>query len=803
MTQPVTLLSSDAAPCNASAEEPGGPGVLDTAKGPLPLRAMTVVARIDGLVARTEVEQTFVNNLGETIEATYIFPLPDRAAVTAFRLRVAGRGVDGILKERGEARMEYDLALAAGHRAAIAEEERPDVFTLRVGNLPAGEEARVTLTLVGPLEVDLGEATYRFPLVVAPRYIPGTPLDGEPVGDGTQPDTDAVPDASRITPPVLLPGYPHPVRLGIEVELNAGALAARELRTSLPAVSEPIDGDALRVRVVPGQRLDRDFILRFQVGEDAVTTSLLVEEDAGGAGKGTFQLTIVPPRAASGRRAPRSIAFVLDRSGSMEGWKIVAARRAVARMVETLVEGDRFVVLAFDNEIDTPSGREGSGLVPATSDRRSAAVDFLTHLDARGGTEMAQPLCLVAWSLAAEDARRDRALVLVTDGQVGNEDQLLQALAGKLQGIRVFTLGIDSAVNAGFLRRLAVEGRGACELVDSEARLEDVMEKLHRLLETPVLTDLRLDPAGLEIEADSVAPSRLPALFAGVPVTIAGRWSGGRGSLRLRAKDADGREWSETPRVVSARSGALAAIWARGRVRDVEDEYAKGGGGHEALEQQIVAVSTRHGVLSRFTAYVAVDRASRVELSGQRHGVVQPVELLAGWVDNLAMRMAAPSGACLRVDHFSQLEEQLEEVEVLRCSASWPISHGALQAEERQGPSKPSKPSKPMKPLAALLEEALGLARRALRRICLRRRGSLERLARLLAEIEVRKLVPANEGRRRLEELRQRLLAALRQGRATAARFKPLLLELKALLEELRQCYCQPGAGKRPRRARN
>src|SRR5213594_2430708 len=219
MSKPLpTLTAEELEEIGTKAED--GFGCLKTAKGPLPLKAMDIQGKIEGLVAEVDVRQTFVNNLEEPLEATYIFPLPDRAAVTSFRMEISWRVVEGLLKERGEARREYDEAIQRGHRAAIAEEERPSVFTLRVGNLMAGEEGKVHLKLIGPIPVSTHpyscsspaadspggcEATFRFPLVVAPRYIPGVPLSGEPVGDGTAFDTDAAPDASRITPPVLLP----------------------------------------------------------------------------------------------------------------------------------------------------------------------------------------------------------------------------------------------------------------------------------------------------------------------------------------------------------------------------------------------------------------------------------------------------------------------------------------------------------------------------------------------------------------------------------------------------------------------
>jgi Ca-activated chloride channel homolog len=336
-----------------------GVGTVATERGNLPLQAIDVDATLTGLVARVALTQTFGNRFDRPLEASYIFPLPDRAAVTEFRMEVGQRVVEGVLKERGQARADYDAAIAEGRRASIAEEERPGVFTTRVGNLLPGERVTVRLVVTGPLPWGDGEATFRFPLVVAPRYIPGSPLEGEPVGAGTEPDTDAVPDASRITPPVLLPGFPNPVDLSIRVRIDPAGLDLGGVRSSLPTVVEEEAGGVRVVRVEPGERANRDLVLRLRTGSDAVTTAVAAAADAEG-GQGTFALTLLPP---AGTEAPpaRDVVFVLDRSGSMGGWKMVAARRAVARMVDSLTERDRFGLLAFDNLVETPPELGGSG----------------------------------------------------------------------------------------------------------------------------------------------------------------------------------------------------------------------------------------------------------------------------------------------------------------------------------------------------------------------------------------------------------------------------------------------------------
>lgn len=648
-------------------------GTMFCERGWLPLTAVDVDATVSGLAASVIVRQSFVNPLDEAIEATYIHPLPDRAAVTRFAVTIGDRRIDGVLRERGEARATYDQAIADGRRAAIAEEERPDVFTTRVGNLQPGERADVELTLAQPLPWVEGATGFRFPMVVAPRYISGRPIDGVPVGEGTALDTDAVPDASRISPPVLVAGYPNPVRLGLRVTFADGLPG--EVRSSLHGTVT----DASTVALQPGERLDRDVVLRWDVGaEDASTAAATLSADrapeettgddaseganerghdgVGGLdGDGTFTFTLHPP-ASTGQSRPRDVAIVLDRSGSMGGWKMVAARRAAARLVDSLTPGDRFTVLAFDNVVERPP-RLGDGLIEATDRNQWLAVEWLATLDARGGTEMVGPLTEATRLLVADAAERDAVCLVVTDGQVGNEDQLLASLAPHLGQLSVFTIGIDRAVNAGLLNRLASAGRGRCELVESEDQLDDVLTSVHHRIAPPVLHSVELEADGGTIDDLSGGAD----CFGGVPLVVRGRFSGPVSALRWSGTDRNGATVSGTVDARAVDDPAAVPLWARSRIRDLEDRYAVisiGGRGHhpghgaapgtaspDALADEIVALSLRSGVLSRFTAFVAVDRSERVDSSDPRP-VVQPVEQPSGWA-NVAgvapMAMAAPA----------------------------------------------------------------------------------------------------------------------------------------------------------------
>ncbi|GHH27484.1 VIT domain-containing protein [Lentzea cavernae] len=592
--------------------EDAGVGALRTERGNLPLEHLDVRAEVTGLIGRVVLTAGFVNTYDTALEATYVFPLPDRAAVTGMKMTAGDRTVEADLQERAQARQTYDDAIAAGKRASIVEEERPDVFTMRVGNIPAGERVKVELSLVGPLVFEDGAATFRFPLVVAPRYVPGSALPGPSVGDGYAQDTDLVPDASRITPPVLLPGFPNPVRLGIGVEIDPAGLELGEVRSSLHTVVT--EGNS--VTVAPGERVDRDFVLRLAYAGNSSAVVCVPDEDD--SGEGTYQLTVLPPEPEAPVR-PRDVVLLLDRSGSMSGWKMVAARRAAARIVDTLTADDTFSVISFDDRVERPDTL-GSGLVTGTDRHRFRAVEHLAAVQARGGTELYEPLRQGLGLLADARSERDPVLVLVTDGQVGNEDQVLRDIAPMINRTRVHAVGIDTAVNAGFLGRLAAAGAGRCELVESEDRLDEAMTHIQRRIGAPVITDVVVSPA-------SDLPRQPTAVYPGVPLVAFGRYSGAApDSFTVRGRTRDGSDWQETVAVREHTSAAVRAQWARAALRDLEDRYAIG---DRSLEESIVRTSLRFGVLCRFTAFVAVDE--RIVSDGTVHRVVQPVEQPAGW----------------------------------------------------------------------------------------------------------------------------------------------------------------------------
>lgn len=590
-------------------------GVMTDGVIALPLRVLSAELTVTGMHAAWRIAQTFVNAGKQAIEAVYIHPLPARAAVHACTVTLGGRTISAQLKERGAARAEYQQAVANGQRAALLEEDRSEAFTLSVGNIQPGESATVVVELVGPVAVEGGWATVRLPLTIAPRYTPGSALGGD-VGLGTAPDTDQSPDASRISPPVLLPGCPWPVSLSIGIAIDAGGLPLRDLGCSYPTRAVEAGGWA----VEPGQRADRDCLIRWRIVSDRLAASAVAAAAPGGGA--VIAVTIVPPTPVAAPR-PRDVVVLLDRSGSMQGWKMVAARRAAARLVDALDADDRFAVLAFDDGIEEGPGQE-RGLVAATDRARFAAVSFLAGVGANGGTEMG-PAFTRAGKLLGGDVERDRILVLITDGQVSNEDALLKAHAKLLARSRVLALGIDQAVNEGLLARLAAPWGGWHVCVESEEWLDEVLAIAVQRVAPPALTAVRVTGAGLD--AAALAPQPMPDCFVARPLTLWVPASSVPAEVTVSGVQPDGSPWSQTIPVVSGGSQAVARCWARARVRDLEDRYAVAGS--QELAQAIIACSLANGVLSRFTAFVAVD--ARTTDGGKPQSVVQPLPLPAGW----------------------------------------------------------------------------------------------------------------------------------------------------------------------------
>jgi Ca-activated chloride channel family protein len=606
---------------------PGSLQVLDAKglpRGLCPLKHTDVKAEISGFLSRVRVTQEFENPFKEKIEAVYTFPLPQAAAVDDMTMMVGGRTVRGRILRREEAQAVYEAARSNGQVAGLLDQERPNIFTQSVANIMPGEKVTVTISYVETLKYEDGSYQFVFPMVVAPRYIPGAATSAG--AGGTSPNTTQVPDASRITPPVTPKGTRVGHDISVDVELDAGVPI-----DELKSVSHEIDverpnGWSAHVRLKNRDEIpNKDFVLKYDVAGRRVEDALLTHRTDKG---GFFTFILQPPdRVTVEDVTPKEIVFVLDTSGSMSGFPIEKAKESMKLALDGLYPQDTFNLITFagDTSILFPQP------VPATKENMAKAQKFLETREGGGGTEMMKA---IKAALDPSDAGGHiRIVCFMTDGEVGNDMEIISEVQ-KHPNARVFSFGIGSSVNRFLLDKIAEEGRGEAEYVSLNDDGSAAARKFHERIRSPLLTDISIEWAGLPV-AD-VYPKRIPDLFSAKPVILTGRYTaGGRGVIRLKGK-MSGRDFVreipvELPEA-EARHDVLATLWARTRIDDLmSKDYAgiQQNNAHADLKETITQLGLEYRLMTQFTSFVAVEEMVVTD-RGQPRRIEVPIEIPEG-----------------------------------------------------------------------------------------------------------------------------------------------------------------------------
>ncbi len=602
---------------------------------PSPLMSQQVSMKISGITARVKVEQRFVNNDESWIEAVYVFPLPDESSVDHLRLRVGERLLEGQIMEKEEALKTHEKAKAEGKKSSLLVQNRPNIFTTRVANIGPGEEVLVEIEYQQTVRFADGVFSLRFPMVVGPRYIPGRPLAErmessgatETVGHqvrisstGWAADTDQVPDASQITPPVDLIGKVN-IPVEMDIDLAAGIPLARLESLYHGITSNEIGQGHYNIRLNGEIKADRDFVLEWQPENAEVTQAALFAETIGG--NQYMLLMLMPPQKADENPVPREMIFILDVSGSMAGTSIIQAKAAISLALTKLRPSDHFNIIIFSNDTRALF----SGAKPADQPHLQEANRYIDQIKADGGTEM-KPALLLALD-GSNRHERLRQVVFLTDGAVGNEDELLKIIARRLGDSRLFTVGIGSAPNSYFMSRAAAMGRGTFSYIGKDTEVKEKMMNLFTKLENPVIADLQLDLAGSDKEIEGY-PSPLPDLYLGEPLVLAVRTDWENASLRLTGTRL-GKPWETIVDTSTyGKRDGIGALWARKKIRSLMESLALGAS-NEKVRDEVLKTALKHHLVSKYTSLVAVDSAvSRPKEAKEEQAAVK-THLPQGW----------------------------------------------------------------------------------------------------------------------------------------------------------------------------
>jgi Ca-activated chloride channel family protein len=605
---------------------------------PIPLLGVALSGEVFGAHAQISLRQRYRNDEKRPIEAIYTFPLPSDAVLVGFAMECAGRRIEGEVQEREEAFRRYDEAITKGHGAALLDQERRNVFTANVGNLLPGEETFVEVTYVQRLGAEEGALRLMIPTLVAPRYMPGSAA-GDRTGHGTADPTTLVPDADRISPRIGDVNY----GLSLDLLFDLGRPVTLECASHSVVVEETGKYQrrvTFRSATVP---LDRDIVI-LATGAAGVAVGVVADRRPGE--EGTFALTVVPDLFADAggqrRASARDVVFVVDVSGSMGGTSIEQARSALRLCLRHLAEGDRFAIIAFSS---TWSAFHES-LVPFTQRTLESADQWVHDLTANGGTEMLAPL-LAAVALLDSKLPRDRVVVLLTDGEVGNESMIVDRVVASAAGARVYTFGIGTNVSDLLVGDLARRTKGASELIHPGERIDDKVTAQFARATSPRVDDITVKFVG--VDAGEVAPAELAALVDGEPWAIYGRYEEpGIGHAEIRGSFRGERFFLQVPVELpaEARRPGLGALWAGARIRDLEEsERTLEGRRREAQHKRIVDLAVKHGIASKYTSFVVVEkRAGDRRARDLPEARPVPVNAPAGW----AMQHGAMDGTRTR-----------------------------------------------------------------------------------------------------------------------------------------------------------
>ena len=521
---------------------------------------------VSGLIADTRLRQSFRNTSQQWREGVFVFPLPENANVYGMTMTAGERVIVGEIHEKQEAKRQYAKAKEEGRKVARVDQQRPNLFTTRMANIPPGETITVELNYQQAVRYQSGEFELRLPTTLTPRYMPGQALDNEPAqwSGGWATPTTAVPDADQISPFTVRPDDvgPDSHRATIALEINAGLPVSR---VSSPSHRVTSTWNGNTVDVAPESRavlMDRDLIVRWAPARGMEPAAAVFQEQWQGE---DYLLAVVVPGVNGKQRLPRELVFVIDTSGSMAGESIRQARQALLRGLETLDADDRFNVIQFNSQTHSLFMEA----VPASGKNLARARRYVKGLNADGGTEMASALdaALEMTGDGGEESRaRVRQVVFITDGAVGNESALFGKIRDGLGSSRLFTVGIGSAPNMHFMREAARYGRGTYTAISD---LSDVARPL-----------------------DEQVVRGLPA----------------EGALDVSGRLPDGSQWQQSLNLEQAANGkGLHRHWAKQKIDSLMDSWLTGQIDDDA-RQHVIRLGLEHQLMTKYTSFLAQDK---------------------------------------------------------------------------------------------------------------------------------------------------------------------------------------------------
>lgn len=575
----------------------------DASVDSFPLKATDVTVNINGMIAEIYVTQTYANEGYTPINARYVFPTSSNAAVHGMKMEIGNNVVTAKIKEKEEAKKEYETAKSEGKSASLLEQQRPNVFTMDVANIMPGDTAKIELyytELIYPTE---GIYEFIFPTVVGPRYVGGSDTSDSPAASDSSDTTSAASVSSGDTwtaTPYLPAGETPPGEYNITVNLSTGVpIAELSCKSHEISVTNTNNSNAQVTLANPEDYAgNRDFILKYKLtGEDIQSGLVLTGNDT----ENFFMLTVQPPEHYTVEEIPpREYIFILDVSGSMFGYPLETGKTLIRDLVSGLNETDTFNVVLFANE----SAMLSSESVSPTTTNIEMAMRFIDEQEGYGGTALA-PALRKAIALPKED-NAARSIVLITDGYISNEQDIFEIIDQNMDTASFFSFGIGSSVNDYLIEGIAKSGMGESFIVTDSEDAAESAERFRTYIEAPLLTDIKIAYEGFEVY--DVEPSAPSILYAQKPIVLFGKWKGNpAGTIKITGKSGTQDYAVEIPVenvTIEEDCDAIRYLWARTKL----DRIAGYGSTRNdaSTKAEITKLGLEYNLTTPYTSFIAV-----------------------------------------------------------------------------------------------------------------------------------------------------------------------------------------------------
>ncbi|MCP5534639.1 MAG: VWA domain-containing protein [Akkermansiaceae bacterium] len=570
----------------------------DSATDSFPLKASKATVSISGTIAQVELRQTYANAGGHPMEAIYVFPGSTRSAVHGMEMKIGEKVIRAKIQEKQQARTTYEKAKAEHKTTSLLEQHRPNVFQMNVANILPGDEVEVLLRYTEQLVPTDGHYEFVMPTVAGPRFS-NKAQDSE---NNWVANPYLKPETSSAAAPRTAFEFTMDLRTGLPLKQVYCTSHNNEVK---------YHGRQHAALVIDSKTdstcMNRDIIVRYRLAGDAIETGLLLHQDE--EDENFFLINVQPPARVTPANIPaRDYLFVVDVSGSMNGFPLQTAGELFSHLAKGLRSTDTFNVLLFAGGSQTFANHP----VQATANTVQDAIRFMTDTRRHGGgTQLVKAL-----QRAVEmpgSAEKSRSIVVITDGYIDFEAEAFDLIRKNRGNANLFCFGIGSSVNRHLVEGIARIGAGEPFVVTHPGEARDTARRFKEYIESPVLTHVKVTTQGFDTGA--LQPSSMPDIFANRPVSLCGKWSGSpQGQIVITGLTGGGKKYEHIIDVAeSVQQGshnpALRSLWARERVRELAD-YAKLNETDEAVKE-VTNLGLTYDLLTPYTSFVAVDESPR------------------------------------------------------------------------------------------------------------------------------------------------------------------------------------------------